>query len=188
MILGITGTDGGGKGAVVDFLVKEKGFVHCSARAIFLEEIERRGLEASRENLRVVANDLRREYGNDFLVTHYLKYAQREPQGNLIIESIRTLAEADTLRKNGGMLIVVDADPEIRYARITSRGSSSDHVTYEQFLAHEALEMNDPDPHGMQKAKVMESADYSILNNGTLEELHQKVGEMIEILAQQSRI
>jgi dephospho-CoA kinase len=33
MIIGITGTDGAGKGAVVDYLVAQKGFTHYSGRA-----------------------------------------------------------------------------------------------------------------------------------------------------------
>ena len=41
MIIGITGTDGSGKGTVVDYLVEQKGFKHYSARAIFEEEIAR---------------------------------------------------------------------------------------------------------------------------------------------------
>ena len=40
--------------------------------------------------------------------------------------------------------------------------------------------MNDPNPAGMQKAKVMAAADYTILNEGTLEELHTKIDEVLE--------
>ena len=44
-IIGITGTIGAGKGTIVDYLVKEKGYVHYSVRAFIAEEIQRRGLE-----------------------------------------------------------------------------------------------------------------------------------------------
>ena len=43
MIIGITGTDGAGKGSVVDYLVKEKGFVHYSGRGVIVEAIEAKG-------------------------------------------------------------------------------------------------------------------------------------------------
>ena len=33
IIIGITGTLGAGKGTIVDYLVKQKGFVHYSVRA-----------------------------------------------------------------------------------------------------------------------------------------------------------
>ena len=55
MIIGITGTDGAGKGAVVGYLVKEKGFVHYSGRAWFLEIMEEKGVDPTRENMRMIA-------------------------------------------------------------------------------------------------------------------------------------
>lgn len=175
MLLGITGTDGAGKGAVADYLVKEKGFVHCSARAIWEDEFAKRGMESNRANMRLVANELRSKHGNDFLITYYLKKIEKEQIKNAVIESIRTTAEVDTLHKNGGVLIAVDADQYLRYDRIQERKSSSDQISFEEFVAHEKLESDDPDPNGMQKAKVMEMADHTILNEGTLEELHQKI-------------
>jgi len=180
MIIGITGTDGAGKGAAVDYLVREKGFVHCSARAIWEEEFVKRGMESNRANMRLVANDMRATYGNDFLVTYYLKMKEEKGVENIVIESIRAAAEADALKANGGILLAVDAEQSIRYGRITSRGSSSDHVSLEEFTKQEELEMNDPDPSGMQKAKVIEMADHIILNEGTFEELGGEIEEILQ--------
>ncbi len=98
-----------------------------------------------------------------------------------IIESIRTLDEAECLKANDGLLLAVDADPAIRYGRVQGRRSSTDQVSYEQFLAHEELEKNDPDPHGMQKARVMAMADHVIMNNGTIRELHRAVDEWLSL-------
>lgn len=179
MIIGITGTDGSGKGIVVDYFLEKKGFVHCSARAIWEEEIARRGIESTRANMRIVANELRALHGNDFLVTHYLKKIQSEKTHNVVIESIRTIAEITTLKKHGGILLSVDADQKLRFERIVKRVASSDHVTFEQFVTQETLEMDDPDPNGMQKRKVMEMADYTIYNNTSIEDLHKQVDEVL---------
>lgn len=180
MLIGITGTDGAGKGAVVDYLVKEKGFVHYSARAIWEEEFVKRGMESNRANMRLVANELRAAHGNDFLVTYYLQKMSSERAESAVIESIRTTAEVATLIANAGILLAVDANQQLRYERITLRGSSSDSISFKEFSAHEAIEMNDPDPNGMQKAKVMETADYTILNEGTIEELCEQIEEVLK--------
>ena len=58
-IIGITGTIGAGKGTIVDYLVKEKGYVHYSVREFLAEEVKRRGLEVNRDTLTEVGNDLR---------------------------------------------------------------------------------------------------------------------------------
>lgn len=175
MIIGITGTDGAGKGAVVQYLAKEKGFTHFSARALITEEIDQRGLVPNRDNFRIVANAMRKELGNDVIVATALQKCKAMHCTHAVIESIRTFAEVETLKANGGILLAIDADSKLRYQRITGRGSASDHVSYEKFLQQETLEMDDPDPHGMQKAKVIAAADFTILNEDTLEVLHSQV-------------
>ncbi len=186
MLIGITGTDGAGKGSVVDYLVREKGFVHCSARAIFVDELEKRGEEPTRANMRLIANELRATHGNDFLITYYLEKIEHEGIKNAGIESIRALDEAKTLKAHGGLLLAVDADPKIRYERVQARRSETDKVSYEQFLAHEELETNDPDPHGMQKRKVMDIADYTIFNNGSLPELEGQIEDVFSKIINKS--
>jgi dephospho-CoA kinase len=180
MIIGITGTDGAGKGAVVDYLVKEKGFVHFSVRAEIEKEIVARGLTLSRDTTRLVSNDMRRVEGLDVHVVRAIKAIDEREISDAVIESVRALAEAETLMQEGGILLAIDADEKIRYERITGRGSITDQITFERFKEQEAIEMNDPDPNGMQKAKVMAMADYTIMNNGSLPELHQNIETFLQ--------
>lgn len=183
ILLGITGTDGSGKGTVVDYLVAHKGFIHYSAREIWVAHLAERGTESSRANMRLIANELREKHGNDFLVTYYLEKIKQDGTQNVIIESIRAISEAETLKANGGILIAVDADQKLRYERVQSRRSESDKVSFELFAEQEELELNDPNPHGMQKRKVMERADYTIFNNGALEELFAEIERVMEALS-----
>jgi dephospho-CoA kinase len=180
MIIGITGTDGAGKGTVVAYLVKRYGYTHYSSRDLIVAEIERQGLPVDRNQMRLTANALRAEYGNAVIVEKALEKASAEGKQRIVIESIRALDEAVFLTNAGGILLAVDADPHVRYERVQARRSASDQVTFEQFLAHEALEKNDPDPHGMQKAKVMERADYVINNTTTVAELEVAVDQFLE--------
>ena len=182
MLLGITGTDGAGKGAVVDYLLRTHGFVHYSSRAIILEYIQAQGLPTTRNQMRLTANELRAQHGDDFLVQQALLKMHADGVEQAVAESIRTIAEANTLKKNNGILLGVDAEQHLRYERVQGRRSETDKVSFEQFCAHEELEKNDPDPHGMQKARVMAMADYTIMNNHSIGELHQAVDVFIQNL------
>ena len=181
MLIGITGTDGAGKGSAVSYMVNKKGFTHYSSRDLITLEVDKLGIPATRENLRLTANSMRMADGADVIVKCALKQIEENKIENAVVESIRAIKEAETLKKAGGILLVIDASPEVRYKRIKGRGSSSDKVSFEDFLKHEELEMNDPDPGGMQKAAVMKMADYTIMNNQPLSKLYAEVDKFLSV-------
>lgn len=183
MILGVTGTNGAGKGAVVDYLASEKGFAHYSVRDLIIEEVKRRGLELNRINIGETGTALRREHGSGYFVGEFMRRAQKAGQRDVVIESIRTLAEADALRKVGGFMVGVNAPEALRFERVMGRGSVTDRVTFEQFREQEDREYRPKDlndPTQMNVLGVLESADYSVINDSTLEELHQRVDKILE--------
>lgn len=174
MIIGITGTNGAGKGTVVDYLVSKKGFKHYSARALIVEEIERRGLPVDRSSMNLVGNDLRTKHGPAYIAETYAARAKEEGV-DAVIESIRVVAEAVYIKEHGGKILVVDADPKVRYERVVLRGSSTDKVDFETFLEQERREMDAKESWNMNIGGVMQMADLRIENNGTLEELHKQI-------------
>jgi dephospho-CoA kinase len=179
LIIGITGTLGSGKGTIVDYLAKRKGFAHFSVRAFVSEEILRRGLEVNRDNMVIVANDLRRKNSPSFITDQLFERALTAGK-NSVIESIRTPGEVYSLRKFGNfILFAVDADPEIRYQRITLRKSETDSVSYSTFLENERREMESLDPNSQNVGKCIELADFHLLNNGTIEQLNRQVEEVL---------
>jgi len=182
VIIGITGTIGAGKGTVVDFLVNKKGFKHFSARAFLVEEIEKRGMENNRDSMVVVGNDLRSKFGPGYVAEELFKRAQVSGE-NAVIESLRTVGEIESLRKKGNFtLLAVDADPKIRYERNSVRGTTTDNVTFEKFLADEELEMKSSDPNKQNLSECIKRADFLIDNNGTVDELNQKIEEILKII------
>jgi dephospho-CoA kinase len=177
IIIGITGTLGAGKGTVVEYLAS-KGFAHYSARAFITREVERRGLPVSRDSMTVVADDLRAAHSPGYIIESLYAEAARAGK-NAVIESIHNVREVAALREKGNFfLLAIDADPKLRYARISLRGSATDKVSFEKFLADEAREMHETDPHKQNIAQCMELADEKVLNNGTKEELHVRIDEI----------
>lgn len=182
IIIGITGTLGAGKGTVVEYLVKNKSFKHFSARNFLIEEIEKRGLENNRDSMVNVANNLREKFGPGYIAEELFKRAS-ESNDNAVIESLRTIGEIETLRKKGSFtLLAVDADSKIRYMRISTRGTSTDNVSFEKFLADEQREMESTDPNKQNLSQCIERADFVINNNGSLEELNEKIEKILQII------
>lgn len=178
MIIGITGTLGAGKGTVVDYL-KTKGFRHYSARSVITEEIVRRGLPVNRDTMTVTANDMRRLHGATYPQKELYERAIAEGAKDAIIESVRSIEGAKFLKEKGGVLFIVDADPQVRYARIVERGSETDQVDFATFKAQEERERTSDDPNHQNLAGVALLADYRIENNGALEDLHRQIDEAL---------
>ena len=178
--IGITGTLGAGKGTIVDYLVKEKGFVHFSVRDFITQEIERRGMPVNRDSMTIVGNDLRKQHSPSYITDELYKQAQ-ETGKNCIIESVRTPLEVSELRKHSNFyLFAIDADAKVRYERIVVRGSSTDNVSFETFIANEQREMTSDDPNKQNLKACIEQADYLFSNDGNFEDLHQKIEEVLD--------
>lgn len=174
MIIGITGTNGAGKGTVVDYLVKNKGFKHYSVRNFINQEIERRGLVKNRGTMLVVANDLRTQHGPGYIAQQLLAEAKLDG-GNAVIESVRSLGEADHLKKNSALLWAVDASMPVRYERVLGRMSETDRISFERFVADEAAEIDNAEATKPNLRGVIAVSDAVLTNNGTPEDLYQQV-------------
>lgn len=170
MIIGITGSFGAGKGTLVEILVTEKAFHHFSASGFITEEIVRRNLPVNRDSMTVVANDLRTQFGPSYIIDSLYERAKEHP-GNVIIESLRAVAEVKRIKELGGYVIGIDAEPATRYARVLERNSVKDHVTFETWLAQEKTESNHDDEHKQNIFGALALSDVVFKNDGSLEEL-----------------
>jgi dephospho-CoA kinase len=179
-IVGITGTLGAGKGTIVEFLIKEKGYLHFSVRQYLIEEIKRRGLTVNRDSMTNVANDLRANNSPAYIIEELYKEASAAGK-NSIIESIRTPGEIDYLKKQGDfILIAVDAKAELRFDRIKLRASETDKIDFATFSANEKREMDSKDANKQNLGKCISMADVVLNNNGSIEELVDQLNNYLD--------
>lgn len=177
-IIGITGSFGAGKGAVVDYLVQKKGFTHFNARAFITDEIAKRGQTVDRDSMTTVANELRAANGPTYIIESL--YTQAQTKGsNAVIESLRAIAEVRFIQEQGGIVLGVDAEPAIRFNRVIKRASETDHVSFEKWADQEQKESNPDDPTKQDIFGALKASDVIIENNGTLEELYLKIDEFL---------
>jgi len=178
-IIGITGTLGSGKGAIVNFLKREMAYTHYSVRDYLINEINKRGLEVNRDIMTQTANELRRKHGSSYIIEKLYEEAAKS-DNNCIIESIRTTGEIEALRKKGDfILLAVDAPLELRYERIKKRNSETDNISFEQFKQNENREMICGDINCQNLKKCMAMADYIFYNDGSISQLEESIKQVI---------
>ncbi|MEI8005291.1 MAG: AAA family ATPase [Bacteroidota bacterium] len=178
--IGITGTIGAGKGTVVEYLERSRGYRHFSVRSFLLDLIRTEGMPENRDSMFLLGNRLRNEFGPSYVVDCLYKLAQ-ESGDNCIIESIRTTGETAFLRSKGNFyLLAVDADQKIRYERIRLRKSETDTVSFTTFAENEEREMTSTDPGRQNLRECIRMADFVLTNNGSREELFARVDDILK--------
>lgn len=179
MVLGLTGSFGAGKGAAVEYLVEQKGFVHFSARAFIVEEVLKRNLSVDRDSMIFIGNELRKEFGPAHIIDALFERAQKE-HGDVVIESLRAVGEVKSIKEHGGFVLGVDADPQVRYQRAFERGSETDKVSFEKWCEQEKEENNTEDPYKQNIFGALQLSDAVVQNDGSFEELYAQIDEALE--------
>jgi dephospho-CoA kinase len=179
MIIGLTGTNGSGKGTVAEYLVREKGFAHYSARDFIVEEVKRRNMPTDRNSMIIVGNELRKEYGPAYVLEQLYALANAAG-GDAVLESVRTTGEVTGLRQYDDFyLIGVNASQPIRYERALQRKSSTDQISFAEFITLEEREMQSQDPGVQNIAAVLRLADSVLTNETTQQALFVNIEELL---------
>lgn len=169
-LIGLTGTNGAGKGEAAAFF-KKNGFAYFSLSDIIRAEIKKRGQKETRNILIKTGNQLRKKFGPDILA----RLAMKKVEGRAIIDSIRNPQEVEYLRSQKNfLLLAIDAPVEIRYERAKNRGRNESARTLEEFIRKEEEEMSSQE-RGQQLHICMKMADATLINDRTLEEFHRKL-------------
>ncbi len=184
MIIGLTGKNGSGKGEVAKFLV-DSGFIYHSLSDVLREELKKKGKAITRERLIELGTQLRQEGGPSVLADKILQ--KLDPEKNYVIDSIRNPAEVQALRKRDDFtLINVSAPQKIRFERTRARGRENDPVTFDEFVRLEKREAESPDPNSQQLNETIKLAHCELINESTLEVLHEKIRHLLRELSKKN--
>jgi len=179
MIIGVTGCYASGKDTVGDYL-KGQGFLHISLSDMIRVELRRQKKPITRENLIMMGNKMREDFGNGALA-HKAVLAFEEFK-NHVVTSIRHPEEINTLRQRKDFVMVfVDAPLEIRYNRTLARAREGEKTTsLDEFKANEEREMHG-DGAGQQLLRCKQMADIILRNDADISALHAKLDKILAI-------
>jgi dCMP deaminase len=186
--IGLTGTMGSGKGEIAKML-QGRGFRYISLADMVRDEATTRGIEHLRENLQMVGNELRSSGGAGVLGIKVRESILREPDVNWVIDGVRNPGEVMELQKLPDFqMIGVSANQDTIIKRLLDRnreGATLNKSTIIERLEKEKGKGEPPD--GQQVSKCMDSSDYVILNDGTLEDLERKLNHFLRLHAGEDR-
>ncbi len=185
MIIGVVGKIAAGKTTIAKFL-EEFGFcrISCSDPLIdllthkieeysWVPELPKKS-KPSRERLIEYGKYLKDRYGEDILIR--LTLDKKRHCRDVVIDGVRSNGEIEAIKKRGGLIIYVDAKPELRYERLLKRKASKDREikSFEDFIA-----MDNAEERLYQTSTLKNLANIIIENNGTLDELRKAVEKII---------
>ena len=180
VLVGLTGRNASGKTTVVQwFAGRGVRTVSCSdsIRAWLAEQ----GIEERREALIEGGRELRRRGGSGILAEMLLEALGG---GDAVIDSIRTPGEVEALRaRDDFILIEVTAGADSRWARAQGRARPGDPADRATFVAQEESEEVASDEAGQALVATAEMADLILINEGTVEGLHEDLENLLERLS-----
>jgi dephospho-CoA kinase len=180
LVLAVVGLPGAGKSEVAEYIVKKTAWPKIHFGRLVTDEVTRRGMELTQENEKVVRDEYRAKLGIGALAIMAMPEAKEHiaTAGKVILESFYSWEEYLEMKKEFGdafRVLAVFASPEVRAARLASRPLrplTPDGVRERDYSQIETLHQGGP----------IARADWTVINEGTAEELHQKIDAILEKL------
>jgi dephospho-CoA kinase len=177
-IVGAIGQIGSGKDTVVKHISTKLSIPIISIGDIVREIAKSEGLPLTRQNLQKLTEKYFERFGRTYFIDETIRKIKCARHNKILITGIRTITDITTLRKNFAddfILILVTANKSKRFQRLKLRGELRDPKTWLEFLEQDRNEEKI-----FQLSEAGKLADYRIDNNGSMEELFQKIDKVIE--------
>jgi dephospho-CoA kinase len=175
-MIATVGMCGSGK-SVAGERLEELGFAKVYFGGLTIEEVKRRGLDVNEKNERAVREELRRAHGMGAFailslprIEEYLRKGKR-----VLIDGLYSFSEYKILNgKFGGELLIlaIFTPRELRYERLAHRVGRP--LTREEAVSRDYAEIEN-----IEKGGPIALADYTIVNDGSREELLLTLEEIL---------
>lgn len=167
MKIALVGKARSGKDTVTDYLVENYGFKEYKFSKGIHDVIHLvRGPATTkgkqRRELQAVGQGLREALGEDIWIDYTMRQILQDRHTDIVISDCRQKNEADRLRAEGYILVLVDAEEEVRIKRMIAAG---DHFTKE--------DLNHATEH------IDFETDEVLTNNGTVLDLYQQIEDLM---------
>jgi|SRR3989344_8351024 len=180
IILAIIGLPGAGKTTATEYVLKKTAWPKVYLGAVTFEELKKRGMEGGEANERKIREELRSTFGPSAYYTLSLpKIRELYQSSSLIIESLYTWEEYLEAKKEFGenfKALAIYSSPQTRIERMKNRPVRP--LTAEELVSRDFAQIEN-----LHQGGPIARADFTIINEGTVEELHSKLDEVINRLS-----
>ena len=168
----LTGMPGAGKEEFVK-VAQENGYKVVRMGDVVREEASRRGIAMSDQDVGGFASSERKKHGPGIWATRCIPLIGDD---DTVIDGSRSTFEFNVFRKTLGdkvRLVAIHASPSLRFERLKRRNRFDAPRTEEEFRQRDEREK------GWGLGDLIVKAELIIINEGTLEEFYDKVGEVL---------
>ncbi len=177
-VIGVVGQNGSGKDEVLKYLNTHYSVPFLSTGDIVREIAAKEGVAPTRTNLQAISDRYFRQFGRGYFVKLVAEKIRQNNWQIAGVSGIRAPEDVQALKnafeKDFILIHVFVSDSRVRYARMRRRAAERDPQEYEQFLRQDKAE---EELFSIQEAVRL--ADYSLSNDGTLEDLHREIDRLI---------
>jgi len=177
-VVSIVGMTGAGKSEVAK-VFENNGFIRIRFGDVTDEEIKKRGLEPNEENERYIRELLRKEHGmSAYAELNLPRIKQASKYSGVVIDGLYSWEEYAFLKTYYGedfYVVAVWSSPKTRYTRLSSRLNRR--LTPEEAISRDSAEIEN-----ISKGGPIAMADFTIINESSLERLREEAKRIISIL------
>ena len=177
--LALVGMPGVGKTICAKHL-EDLGYFQLRFGGVVEDEVRARGWDVTPDNERIVREELREQYGMAAMAVISLPKLQAAltEHSHIIIDRLYSFSEYKILQQQLGVpmvVVAIAATRHLRYERFAKRDIRP--LTPEEATLRDIQEIE-----RIEKGGPIAIADYTLLNDGSPDELLQRLDEVLEIL------